>query len=76
MNTIMWYIIKPLAISLIPVPKKNPRRAPMADFEDSISYAVYKGSNRNDLCVAPRVLPVVEAMAAMVVLDFILLTKK
>ncbi len=38
--------------------------------------AVYKGSNRNDLCVAPRVLPVVEAMAAMVVLDFILLTKK
>lgn len=38
--------------------------------------AVYKGSNRNDLCVAPRVLPVVEAMAAMVVLDFILLTEK
>ena len=35
--------------------------------------AVYKGSDRNDLCVAPRVLPVVEAMAAMVVLDFILL---
>lgn len=38
--------------------------------------AVYKSSNRNDLCVAPRVLPVVEAMASMVVLDFILLTKK
>ena len=38
--------------------------------------AVYKGSNRNDLCVAPRVLPVVEAMAAMVVLDFILLTEQ
>ena len=38
--------------------------------------AVYKGSNRNDLCVAPRVLPVVEAMAAMVVLDFILLAEK
>lgn len=37
---------------------------------------VYKGSNRNDLCVAPRVLPVVEAMAAMVVLDFILLAEK
>ncbi len=30
-----------------------------------------KGSSRNDLCVAPRVLPVVEAMAAMVVMDFI-----
>lgn len=38
--------------------------------------AVYYGSNRNDLCVAPRVLPVVEAMAAMVVLDFILMTEK
>ena len=29
-----------------------------------------KGSDRNDLCVVPRVLPVVEAMAAMVVMDF------
>ncbi len=29
-----------------------------------------KGSDRNDLCVAPRVLPVVEAMAAMVAMDF------
>jgi len=32
--------------------------------------AVMRGSDRNDLCVAPRVLPVVEAMAAMVVIDF------
>lgn len=31
--------------------------------------AILHGSNRNDLCVAPRVLPVVEAMAAMVVMD-------
>lgn len=31
--------------------------------------AILRGSNRNDLCVAPRVLPVVEAMAAMVVMD-------
>ena len=31
---------------------------------------VIKGSDRNDLCVAPRVLPVVEAMAALVTLDF------
>ena len=31
---------------------------------------VMKGSDRNDLCVAPRVLPVVEAMAAMVAMDF------
>lgn len=35
--------------------------------------AILKGSNRNDLCVAPRVLPVVEAMAAMVTIDFMLI---
>ena len=35
---------------------------------------VMKGSDRNDLCVAPRVLPVVEAMAALVTLDFWLTT--
>jgi len=34
--------------------------------------AVYHGSKRNDLCVVPRVLPVVEAMAAMVSVDFLL----
>jgi chorismate synthase len=32
----------------------------------------YTGNNRNDRCVAPRVLPVVEAMAALVVADFML----
>lgn len=35
----------------------------------------FKGNNRNDLCVVPRVLPVVEAMAAMVTIDFLLLSK-
>ncbi len=38
------------------------------DFEGKPT--VMRGSDRNDLCVAPRVLPVVEAMAAMVVMDF------
>ena len=38
------------------------------DFDGNI--VVMKGSDRNDLCVAPRVLPVVEAMAAMVAMDF------
>lgn len=38
--------------------------------------AVYKGSNRNDLCVVPRVLPVIEAMAAMVTLDFLLIKQR
>ena len=45
--------------------------------QETIDYdgnpAIYHGSNRNDLCVAPRVLPIVEAMAAMVTLDFMLL---
>ena len=38
------------------------------DFEGN--KAIMHGSDRNDLCVSPRVLPVVEAMAAMVVMDF------
>ncbi len=37
--------------------------------------AVCAGSDRNDLCVVPRVLPVVEAMAAMVATDFLLISK-
>lgn len=37
--------------------------------------AVYTGSERNDRCAAPRVLPVVEAMAAMVTLDFLLISQ-
>ena len=32
-----------------------------------------KGNNRNDRCVVPRVLPVVEAMAALVTADFFVL---
>jgi len=32
----------------------------------------YTGNSRNDRCVAPRVLPVVEAMAALVTADFML----
>lgn len=38
--------------------------------------AVMRGSDRNDLCVTPRVLPVVEAMAAMVVMDFWLIRER
>ena len=38
------------------------------DFEGNKT--IMRGSDRNDLCVVPRVLPVVEAMAAMVVMDF------
>ena len=41
------------------------------DFDGSP--VVYKASERNDKCVVPRVLPVVEAMAAIVVADFMLM---
>ena len=34
---------------------------------------IFKAHERNDRCVVPRVLPVVEAMAAMVVADFMLM---
>ncbi|MDR0206306.1 MAG: chorismate synthase [Bacteroidales bacterium] len=33
------------------------------------------GNNRNDICVVPRVLPVVEAMAALVIADFLVQLK-
>ena len=38
--------------------------------------ATITGNNRNDRCVAPRVLPVVEAMAAIVIADFILIDQQ
>jgi len=40
------------------------------DFEGN--EVCFKGTDRNDKCVIPRVLPVVEAMAALVVVDFML----
>lgn len=39
------------------------------DFEGNP--AIMRGSDRNDLCVVPRVLPVVESMAAMVAMEFL-----
>lgn len=36
----------------------------------------YIGNQRNDRCVAPRVLPVIEAMAAIVILDFLLINQQ
>lgn len=35
----------------------------------------FSGNKRNDICVVPRVLPVVEAMAAIVILDFLLISQ-
>lgn len=37
--------------------------------------ATIQGKGRHDVCVAPRVVPVVEAMGAMVILDHLLLSR-
>ena len=41
------------------------------DYEGNV--ITYTGNNRNDIAVVPRVLPVVEAMAAMVAVDALLI---
>jgi chorismate synthase len=41
-----------------------------SDFEGNP--VIYTGNNRNDRCVVPRVLPIVEAMAALVTADFLI----
>ena len=37
--------------------------------------SVIKGKGRHDPCVVPRAIPIVEAMAAMVILDYYLINK-
>ena len=37
--------------------------------------AVLKAKGRHDPCVLPRAVPIVEAMAAMVILDMLLIKK-
>ena len=56
-------------VAFKPIPSMRYDRETV-DFEGNS--VVMKGSDRNDLCVAPRVLPVVEAMAAMVAMDFLM----
>ena len=41
----------------------------MATVTDCGEPAVIKAGGRHDPCILPRILPVVEAMAAMVILD-------
>ena len=50
-------------------------RCPQDTINFDGSSVTYTGNHRNDLCVAPRVLPVVEAMAALTTLDFLLISK-
>ncbi|MBQ6156200.1 MAG: chorismate synthase [Bacteroidales bacterium] len=54
-------------VAFKPIPSVRYNRETI-DFEGNKT--IMRGSDRNDLCVVPRVLPVVEAMAAMVVMDF------
>mgnify|MGYP005720814081 FL=1 len=37
--------------------------------------SIIKGKGRHDPCVVPRAIPIVEAMAAMVILDYYLINK-
>ena len=37
--------------------------------------SIIKGKGRHDPCVVPRAIPIVEAMAAMVLLDYYLINK-
>ena len=37
--------------------------------------AILQAHGRHDPCVVPRAVPIVEAMAAMVILDYIMLNK-
>jgi len=60
------------SVAFKPIPTIQSARETI-DFEGNP--AIYSGSNRNDICVVPRVLPVVEAMAALVTVDFLLIAK-
>ncbi|HHT53163.1 MAG TPA: chorismate synthase [Bacteroidales bacterium] len=58
------------AVAFKPIPTIQKEQKSI-DFDGNI--VTFSGNKRNDICVAPRVLVVVEAMAAMVVLDFLLI---
>jgi chorismate synthase len=46
-----------------------------ASIDTSGKESVIKGKGRHDPCVVPRAVPIVEAMAAMVILDYYLINK-
>ena len=57
------------SVAFKPIPTLQMEQSTI-DFNGNL--ATSTGNNRNDRCVAPRVLPVVEAMAALVTADFLL----
>lgn len=59
-------------IAFKPIPTINLEQESV-DFEGNP--LTFKGNSRNDRSVVPRVLPVVEAMAALVTVDFLLISK-
>lgn len=58
-----------LRIAFKPIPSLSTDQQTI-DFQGNT--ATYKGHSRNDISVVPRVLPVVEAMAALTIVNFIL----
>jgi chorismate synthase len=44
-------------------------------FDSELNPIVIKGKGRHDPCVLPRAVPIVDAMAALVILDFLMLSK-
>lgn len=50
-------------------------RFPVETIDFDGNKVVWQGNDRNDLSVVPRVLPVIEAMAAIVTVDFLFIAK-
>ena len=46
---------------------------PQASIDQDGNEAVVEGKGRHDPCVVPRAVPIVEAMAALVIADFVLM---
>jgi chorismate synthase len=44
--------------------------------DKEVKEVTVKGKGRHDPCVVPRAVPIVEAMAALVITDFLLLNKQ
>lgn len=59
-------------VAFKPIPTINQAQKTVDNQGNAVEYSV---QGRHDMCVVPRVLPIVEAMAAMVTLDFLMLQK-
>ena len=48
---------------------------PQTSVDKAGNDAVVEGKGRHDPCVVPRAVPIVEAMAALVIADFVLMNQ-